>query len=207
MKAFPEFYRKDVMIMPIAPYGSPILRKQCSPVDKNYDGLDKLIENMWHTLENANGSGLAAPQINLPIRIFIIDSETSFNAMNPEERKVHFEGDNGIREVFINPEITEYSEAKCDDLEGCLSVPGVAAIVSRPYAVKIEYYDRNFQKLTKAFNGLTARIIQHEFDHIEGRLYLDYLSPLKMKLLTKKLAQIKKGRYACEYPMRRISSC
>ncbi|ACU62551.1 peptide deformylase [Chitinophaga pinensis DSM 2588] len=190
--------------MPIVPYGSPILRKQCSPVDKNYDGLDKLIENMWHTLENANGSGLATPQINLPIRIFIIDSETSFNTMNPEERKVHFEGDNGIREVFINPEITEYSEAKCDDLEGCLSIPGVAAIVSRPYAVKIEYYDRNFQKHTKAFNGLTARIIQHEFDHIEGRLYLDYLSSLKMKLLTKKLAQIKKGRYACEYPMRRI---
>jgi peptide deformylase len=189
------------MILPIVKYGTPILRAKSAPVTKDHPNLEALIANMWDTLENANGCGLAAPQIGEALRIFIVDSKTTYEHMSVEEKIENYSTDSGIRDVFINAKITEYSRELCSDTEGCLSIPGMSEVISRPSVITIEYEDLNFQKHVREFSSLTARMIQHEYDHIEGKLYLDYLPPLKRSLLSNKLSRLKKGRFTSKYPM------
>jgi len=147
------------MRLPIVIYGEQILRTKCSDIDKDYPDLSDLIKDMTETMFASNGIGLAAPQIDLPIRLFII-------------------GSNQIKmpvQVFINPEIISYSEETCDMAEGCLSIPGLNEIVTRSETITIRYKNVNFEDVTETYNGLYARVIQHEYDHIEGKLYVDYI--------------------------------
>lgn len=190
------------MILPIVAYGNDILRQPCAAIDVHYPALDALIDNMWQTLYIANGCGLAAPQVDHAIRLFIVDSVQTFEHMDARSRKKYFDTHEGIQETFINAKIIERSAATWTDEEGCLSIPSLAAAVERPWAITIAYLDRNFQSQTRTFSGSTARMIQHEYDHTEGILYLDYLKPLKRTLLKGKLQKVKEGKVKATYPMR-----
>lgn len=190
------------MILPILSYGHTILRSECSDINADYPALSSLIEDMWQTLYNAKGCGLAAPQVNRPIRLFLVDSKTTFETLAADERAYYFnDGDTGIVETFINARITERSEESWEDEEGCLSIPNLTRMVNRPVSITIEYLDKDFVPRTRHFSGSTARMIQHEYDHIEGRLYLDYLSPFAKKLLKSKLKKISTGLLPAKYPM------
>jgi peptide deformylase len=177
------------MILPIVAYGAPILRRPGRAVEPEEPGLRQLIADMWHTLENAQGVGLAAQQVNKDLLIFIVDSTRSAD-------------DGGIRQVFINARIIEYSDVTCSEEEGCLSIPGIWEDVVRPQAIMITYQDEQFITHTRTFEGITARMIQHEYDHTRGKLYLDYLKPLKKRMLQGKLQAVTKGRVERRYPMR-----
>lgn len=190
------------MTLPIVAYGNDILRQRCAAIDAQYPGLDVLIDNMWQTMYVANGCGLAAPQVNHAIQLFIIDSVQTYENMDPRNRKKYFDTAGGIRETFINARIIEYSTDNWVEDEGCLSIPTLDAPVQRPWAITIEYFDRNFEPHTRTFSGSTARMIQHEYDHTEGILYLDYLKPLKRTLLKSKLQKIKDGKVKASYPMK-----
>lgn len=181
------------MILPIVAYGDPVLRKKCDVIDKDYPKLDELISNMESTMEHASGVGLAAPQIGKAIRLFIIDSRLMM-----EEGEEHL----GIKEVFINAKMIDESGDEWAFEEGCLSIPFIREDVYRKDKIKIEYYNQNFEKQVKEFDGLTARVIQHEYDHIEGILFVDYLKPLKKRLLQKKLKKISEGKLDVPYKMR-----
>ena len=189
------------MILPIISYGQSILRQKCKGITQHYPDLDKLIDDMWETLYPADGSGLAAPQVNHPINLFIVDSKQMFDRMEPEERIDFFVGDEGIKETFINAKITNYSDDSWIDYEGCLSIPTISEEVKRPWTITIEYLDKDFQKQVKTYSGTTARVIQHEYDHTEGKLYLDHINPLKKKLLVGKLTNISKGHIKTKYKM------
>ncbi|MBL0134133.1 MAG: peptide deformylase [Chitinophagaceae bacterium] len=188
------------MILPIVAYGAPVLRTVCKDIDPDYPGLSKLIEDMWETMYESNGVGLAAPQINRPIRLFVVDSTQIFEGMD-EKDKAEYEGDEGIKQVFINAQVKELSGDEWAYEEGCLSIPKLRADVVREEEVTIEYLDENFQPHTKLFNGITARVILHEYDHIEGKLFIDHLKPLKRKLLKGKLDDISKGKIKVDYRM------
>lgn len=188
------------MILPIVAYGAPVLRTVCKDIDPDYPGLTKLIEDMWETMYESNGVGLAAPQINRPIRLFVVDSTQIFEGMD-EKDKAEYEGDEGIKQVFINAQVKELSGDEWAYEEGCLSIPKLRADVVREEEVTIEYLDENFQPHTKLFNGITARVILHEYDHIEGKLFIDHLKPLKRKLLKGKLDDISKGKIKVDYRM------
>ncbi|ADY52207.1 peptide deformylase [Pseudopedobacter saltans DSM 12145] len=186
----------------ILAYGHHILKQKCNYIEKDYPELDKLIADMWETMENANGCGLASPQIGLPIRLFIVDSKSTFDNLGEEDRKFYFpQDDKGIMETFINAKIIQRSEELWDDEEGCLSIPNLFYKVKRNWAITIEYYNRNFEKQIRTFSGTTARMIQHEYDHTEGVLYLDYLKPLTKRLMASKLQKILKGQIVPAYPM------
>lgn len=186
----------------ILAYGHHILKQKCNDIEKDYPELDKLIADMWETMENANGCGLASPQIGLPIRLFIVDSKSTFDNLGEEDRKFYFpQDDKGIMETFINAKIIQRSEELWEDEEGCLSIPNLFYKVKRNWAITIEYYNRNFEKQIRAFSGTTARMIQHEYDHTEGVLYLDYLKPLTKRLMASKLQKILKGQIVPAYPM------
>lgn len=188
------------MILPIVAYGLPVLRKVADDITKDYPGLEKLIADMWETMYASNGVGLAAPQINKPIRLFVVDSAQIFESQE-EDEKGEYPDEPGIRETFINAKITAYEGDEWAYSEGCLSIPKVREDVYRPATITMEYLDVNFQPQVKTFNGLTARIIQHEYDHIEGKLFIDYLKPLKRKLLKGKLDDISKGKIRVDYRM------
>lgn len=188
------------MILPIVAYGLPVLRKVADDITKDYPGLEKLIADMWETMYASNGVGLAAPQINKPIRLFVVDSAQIFESQE-EDEKGEYPDEPGIRETFINAKITTYEGEEWAYSEGCLSIPKVREDVYRPSTITMEYLDVNFQPQVKTFNGLTARIIQHEYDHIEGKLFIDYLKPLKRKLLKGKLDDISKGKIRVDYRM------
>jgi peptide deformylase len=190
------------MILPIISYGHAILRQKCKPIKSDYPDLDNLIANMWTTLYAASGCGLAAPQVNHTIRLFIVDSDDTFEKMEPKERDAFFAGDCGIKETFINAKILEKSDEIWTDKEGCLSIPTLFEEVERPWSIKIEYLDKSFQMHTKWFHGTTARMIQHEYDHTEGRLYIDYLKPLPKRVLGGKLVKISKGIIKAKYSMK-----
>ncbi|MFN8286247.1 MAG: peptide deformylase [Chitinophagales bacterium] len=181
------------MVLPIVAYGDPVLRKKGEDITKDYPGLEKLIDDMYETMEKAKGVGLAAPQINKAIRLFVIDSTRMYDEGEEEQ---------GLREVFINAQITEESGKEWPYEEGCLSIPGIREDVYREEKVKIKYLDRNFKAHEKTFTGLTARVIQHEYDHIEGKLFIDHLKPLKKSLLKGRLEKISKGNVDVEYKMR-----
>jgi peptide deformylase len=187
----------------ILAYGHNILKQKCKDIEKNYPELDKLIADMWETMQNANGCGLAAPQIGLPIRLFVVDSKTTFENLDETNRKIYFaQDDKGIRETFINAKIIELSEQLWEDEEGCLSIPNLLQPVKRPWTIIIEYYNKDFERQTRTYSGTTARMIQHEYDHTEGILYLDYLKPLTKKLMEGKLKKIIKGQIQSKYPMK-----
>lgn len=188
------------MILPIVAYGAPVLRKVCSDITPDYPGLAKLIEDMWETMYASNGVGLAAPQINRDIRLFVADSNQIFRNQE-EEDKGKYADEPGIKQVFINAHIKQLDGEDWAYNEGCLSIPKIREDVIRPEEVEIEYVDENFQPKTEKFVGITARIIQHEYDHIEGKLFIDYLKPLRKKMLRGKLNDISKGKLKMDYKM------
>ena len=188
------------MILPIVAYGSPILRKLAVDIGSDYEGLQKLISDMWETMYNSNGVGLAAPQINKSIRLFVMDSEQIFENQEDDEKGM-YPDEPGFKAVFINPKIIELSGEKWSYNEGCLSIPKVREDVMRHQSVKIEYLDEQFNKQVKTFNGITARVILHEYDHIEGKLFIDHITTLKRTLLKRKLEDISKGKINTDYRM------
>ena len=183
------------MILPIYAYGQPVLKKVAEPIDQDYPGLSQLIADMWETMEEANGVGLAAPQIGKSIRLFVVDSAS----MQPEG-----EEDQGIRQVFLNAEILEEAGDDCSYSEGCLSIPDVSGDVDRPEEITLSYQDENFVQHTRTFTGMNARVIQHEYDHIDGILFTELLSPLKKRLVKRRLEKIRKGDIELRYRMKFI---
>jgi peptide deformylase len=188
------------MILPIVAYGAPVLRKVCISIDAKYEGLKKLMDDMWETMYNSNGVGLAAPQINSAIRLFMIDSEQIFKNQEEDEKGI-YPDEPGYKGVFINAKIINTDGAEWAYNEGCLSIPKIREDVFRNEKVTIEFVDENFKPHTKTFIGITARVILHEYDHIEGKLFIDHLKPLKRKLLQGKLTDISKGKIKVDYRM------
>jgi len=185
------------MILPIVAYGDPVLRKLTEEIDQDYPDLKELVKNMFKTMYNANGVGLAAPQIGLPIRLFIVD--TVQVEKDDEEEEKNF---TGIQQAFINATVTHKDGKPYAYNEGCLSIPGVREDVIREESIKITYYDVGFSKQEQTFNGTNARVILHEYDHVEGKLFVDYLKPLKKRLLKKQLTNISKGIVDVDYKMK-----
>ena len=187
------------MILPIVAYGSPVLRKVAEDINENYPDLKKLIEDMWETMYSSNGVGVAAPQVNKAIRLFVVDSAQIFAHNDEDDDK--YPDKPGIKKVFINAHITTLAGEEWSYNEGCLSIPKVREDVNRPESITLNYVDENFQPHTETFHGLSARIIQHEYDHIDGKLFIDHLKPLKRKLLQGKLTNISKGKIQVDYKM------
>lgn len=188
------------MIYSIVAYGDPVLRKKCKEIPEDYPKLDEIIENMWETMYNAYGVGLAAPQVGIPIRLFIIDPAPFAEDEGLEEQER--EQLKNLKKVFINPQIVNEEGDEWAFNEGCLSIPEVREDVFRKPVITIEYQDENFKKHRDTFSGLAARVIQHEYDHIEGILFTDKLSSLKKRLIKGKLNNISRGKIAIEYKMR-----
>ena len=188
------------MILPIVAYGSPVLRKVCKDISSDYPQLDKLIEDMWDTMYNSKGVGLAAPQINRDIRLFVMDSVQIIESLDEEEKK-DYPNDEGYKGVFINSHISSIDGEDWAYNEGCLSIPKIREDIYRKEEVTIDFMDENFSRYTKTFNGITARVILHEYDHIDGKLFIDLLVPLKRKLLKRKLDDITKGKINVDYKM------
>ena len=188
------------MILPIVAYGAQVLRKVCKDITPDYPDLSKLLEDMWETLYATNGVGLAAPQINRDIRLFIVDSSQIFRNQE-EEDKGKYADEPGIKQVFINAYLKQTDGEEWTYNEGCLSIPKIREDITRPEEVELEYFDENFQPKTEKFVGITARIIQHEYDHIQGKLFIDYLKPLRKKMLSGKLNDITKGKLKMDYKM------
>lgn len=190
------------MILPIVAYGSPVLRKIAKDIDKDFPLLEKLIADMWETMYASNGVGLAAPQINRDIRLFVMDSEQIFTNMDETEKEEdNYPDAPGLKQVFINAHIVEELGDDWKYNEGCLSIPKIREDITRAEEVTVRYLDENFVEHEKTFNGITARIILHEYDHIDGKLFIDHLSPLKRKLLKRKLDDISKGNIKVDYKM------
>jgi len=188
------------MIYPIVAYGAPVLRKKCKEISEDYPKFEDVLNNMFETMYNAKGVGLAAPQVGLPIRLFLVDA-TPF-AEDEELDEAEQKSLEGFKKVFINAKILEETGEEWAFNEGCLSIPDVREDVFRNGDIKIEYYDENFKKHTDSYTGIVARIIQHEYDHIEGILFTDKLSPLKKRLIKGKLSNISKGKIRVDYRMR-----
>ncbi|MCL6272753.1 peptide deformylase [Muricauda sp. 2012CJ35-5] len=188
------------MILPIIAYGDPVLRKVAKAIDSEYPKLETLIANMWETMYNAHGVGLAAPQIGLPIRIFLVDTSpfADDDELSPEDQ----EALKDFKKVFINAKITDETGDEWDFNEGCLSIPDVREDVKRKPKLTITYMDEDFKEHTESYDGLLARVIQHEYDHIEGVLFTDKLSSLKKRLLKNRLDKISKGKINVEYKMK-----
>jgi peptide deformylase len=190
------------MTLPIVAYGAAVLRKVSEPISADYPNLAKLIEDMWETMYDSNGVGLAAPQINRAIRLFVMDSQQIFENAAPED--ANFPDAPGIKRVFINAEIVELSGKEWVYNEGCLSIPKIREDVVRHEKVTLKYMDESFVEKVETFDGMTARIILHEYDHIEGKLFIDYIKPLKKKMLQGKLNDIHKGKVRVDYKMTNI---
>lgn len=179
------------MILPIYTYGQPVLRKECDEIDQNYPNLHELIQNMWETLEHSGGIGLAAPQIGLAIRLVLID----LDPLAEDEPQYA-----GYKKVFINPYIEEYDETECDTSEeGCLSLPGLSEKVTRPTRIRVSYLDEDFNEHEEWVDGYLARVMQHEFDHLDGVVYTDHLKGLRRQLMSNKLKQLVKGNFSANY--------
>ncbi len=188
------------MILPIVAYGAPVLRKIAKNISPDYPALTRLIEDMWETMYASNGVGLAAPQINKDIRLFVIDSRQIFEGMEEKERMAYSDAP-GMKQVFLNAQIKELNGEEWPYNEGCLSIPKIREDVRREERVVLEYQNELFESVTQTFNGITARVILHEYDHIEGKLFIDHLKPLKRKLLRGKLDDISKGKVKVDYKM------
>ena len=183
------------MILPIVAFGSPILRKMCSDISPDYPKFDTILANMWETMYEANGVGLAAPQINKGIRLFLIDTTPFFDDEDEINEVI-------VKQAFINARILDESGEEWEFNEGCLSIPDLREDVSRKSTITIEYMDENFEKHTATYDGLTARVIQHEYDHINGILFTDKLTALRKRMIKGKLMDISKGKVNSTYKMR-----
>ncbi|MEJ8801297.1 peptide deformylase [Pontibacter sp. H249] len=181
------------MIYPITAYGDPVLKEEAQDIPQDYPNLQELIQDMFDTMYYAHGVGLAAPQISKSIRLFVIDSEPMMD--EKDEGK-------GVKKAFINPEIIEEDGEEWGFEEGCLSIPGVREVVYRPERIVIRYFDEEWNEHEDTYDGMTARVIQHEYDHIEGILFTDHLNGLKKRLIKNKLAKISKGEVDADYKMR-----
>jgi peptide deformylase len=188
------------MILPIVAYGDPVLRKMGKEIDKDFPNLSELIENMRETMKNAQGVGLAAPQVGKTIRLFIIDASPFAENDDLDEDERNFL--KNFNQVFINVKITKEEGNDWVFNEGCLSIPNINEDIMRKETITIEYLDENFEYKKETLNGLAARIFQHEYDHIEGVLFTDKLSSLKKRLLKKKLENISKGKVEVAYRMK-----
>lgn len=181
------------MIYPIVVYGNPSLRRPSKDIDKDYADLPKLIEDMFETMYASDGIGLAAPQIGKNIRVFIIDA----SAMAEDDPSLK-----DFKRIFINAEITDRSGEPWSFSEGCLSLPDIREDVKRPETVVMKYLDENFEEKEETFDGIKARIIQHEYDHLDGKLFIDYVAPLRKRLIKGKLNAIEKGKVSTSYRVR-----
>jgi peptide deformylase len=179
------------MIYPIVAYGNPILKKEAEEIHEG-ENINELIQDMFNTMDNASGVGLAAPQINKGIRLFVIDSTLMLDEKDEEK---------GIRRVFINPIILDEYGDDYSFEEGCLSIPDIRAEIIRPEKLTLEYFDENWNLKEEEFSGMTARVIQHEYDHLEGILFIDYLKGLKKRMVQSKLVDISKGKVPTDYRM------
>lgn len=188
------------MVLPIVAYGDPVLRKVGQEIDKEYPGLKELIENMRETMKNAKGVGLAAPQIGKAIRLFLVDTSAFAEDDELDEEEQLFL--KNFNKVFINAKLLNEQGNEWVFSEGCLSIPNINEDVIRQDTVVIEYFDENFEKHVDTVTGLAARVIQHEYDHIEGKLFTDKLSSLKKRLIKKKLDNISKGKVEVAYRMK-----
>jgi peptide deformylase len=188
------------VILPIVAYGHPVLRKVATDITPGYPNLAKLIADMWETMYASNGVGLAAPQVNKDIRLFVIDTVQIFNNMDDEEKAGYNDGP-GLKSVFINAHVVEMDGDEWSYNEGCLSIPKIREDIYRQESVTLKYTDENFETHTKTFTGLTARVILHEYDHIDGKLFIDHISPLKRKLMKGRLTDISKGKVNVDYKM------
>ncbi len=190
------------MILPIVAYGAAILRKVSEPIDADYPNLIKVIADMWETMYESNGVGLAAPQVNKNIRLFVMDSAQIFESKEPEDET--YVDAPGFKKVFINAQIISTGGVEWIYNEGCLSIPKIREDVLRPAEVTLSYMDENFATYTETFKGISARVILHEYDHIQGKLFIDYLKPLCRKILQGKLNDISKGKVRVDYKMTQI---
>ncbi len=191
------------MILPIVGYGDPVLRKVGTDVTKDYPNLKETIANMYDTMYNASGVGLAAPQVGLPIRIFIVDTDPFSDS--DDVTKEEAEKLKGFKKTFINAKMLKEEGEEWGFNEGCLSIPDVREDVYRNRNITIVYYDEDFNKITEEYDGLIARVIQHEYDHIEGILFTDKISSLKKQLIKKKLQNIMEGKAHPDYRMKFIA--
>lgn len=176
------------MIYPVTVFGDPVLRKKAQPITKDFQDLKGFIQNMFDTMYNSDGVGLAAPQVGQAVRIFVIDTDIDDEDELP-----------GIKKAFINPEIVEKSGEEWVMNEGCLSLPEIREDVLRPETVKIKYVDEEFNEHIETYSGFTSRVIQHEYDHLEGVMFVDYLNPLRKRILKSKLSAISKGKIIPKY--------
>ena len=188
------------MILPILAYGTSVLKKTAKEITSDFPNLSQLIENMWETMYASNGVGLAAPQIGLSIRVFIIDASPFVDEKLMDEKEVKILSD--FKKTFINPKIISEDGNLWDFNEGCLSIPEVREDVLRKEEIFITFFNENFEREQLKLNGLAARVVQHEYDHIEGILFIDHLSPLKKRLLKNKLTSISKGSISVDYLMK-----
>lgn len=179
------------MILPIYTYGQPVLREIAQDISPDYPNLQELIENMFETMENSDGVGLAAPQIGLPIRVLVVGLD-ALSEDYPEYK--------GFNEAYVNAHIVESDESQTELMEeGCLSIPGISESVRRPKRVRVKWMDRHFVEHDEWLDGFLARVIQHEIDHLEGKLFTDHISPLRKQLIKKKLSTLLNGRFSCRY--------
>lgn len=190
------------MKLPIVAYGDPILRKECKEITEDYKDLDKLIENMFETMYAAKGVGLAAPQIGKNIRMFIVDATPFAEIPDDGDEEDIDKTCIDFKRVFINPIIFEETGEEWAFNEGCLSIPGIREDVVRKSNIKIEYYDENWELYEEEITGIAARVVQHEYDHIEGVLFTDLIKPLKRTMLVGKLNDLTKGKVNVDYRMR-----
>lgn len=182
------------MILPIYTFGQPVLRQEAEEIDKDYPELEQLIKDMYETLERSEGIGLAAPQVGLPIRLAIINLDVISEDL-PEYK--------GYVKTFINPNIEEYDETEEDVMEeGCLSLPGIHEKVKRPTRIRVTYQDEQFQEHDEWVDGYLARVMQHEFDHLDGRVFTDHLKGLRKQLTNPKLQDIRRGKFSCGYKVK-----
>lgn len=196
------------MILPIVVYGDPVLRKVGVDIDKNHEGLDQLIADMFETMYKAKGVGLAAPQVGKAIRLFIVDThpfaeideddDEDDDEFTPEQRKELA----AFKKIFINARILNEEGLEWKFSEGCLSIPKIREDVLRKPEIELEYYDENFKKHIEKFNGVIARVIQHEYDHIDGKLFTDKISPFKRKMISGKLNDIANGKIHADYKIK-----
>ncbi len=178
------------MIYPIVIYGSPVLRKETVEIDSTYPDVQKLVDDMFATMYNADGVGLAAPQIGLSIRLFVVDASVL------EE---DFPECKGFKRAFINPQIVEESEEMEAYNEGCLSLPGINESVKRPVRIKVKYLNEKFEPCEEVYEHFQARVVQHEYDHLEGHVFIDHISPIRRQLNKSKLTNMVKGKVRCHY--------
>jgi peptide deformylase len=192
------------MLLPIIAYGHPVLKRKAEVINKDYPKLLELINNMFETMYNANGVGIAAPQIGLSVRLFIVDTNpfSDDESLSDEERSQL----KSFKKIFINPEILDQNGDEWSFEEGCLSIPNIRESVFRQESIKVQYFDENFTQHIESYDGLLARVIQHEHDHIEGILFTDKLSSFKKQLLKKKLLKISSGKLSFDYEMQFFKS-